>query len=224
MPIHTDPNFTSPLNVYILYLWRGAAFEYIFSADNPISMSYMPPYHLIYTNGPLTNITMGSNVLIVYVREHRPLYIVKHYVYKSWTNEWDDLYFVFKLVNVTPSGLTDLNMWLPQVFARADVLDDNEYAAVHAATSGQPAYRVLSVTANDTHVIIRFTALKYVGVERDVAARLSSFQSGRTIRVTNSPIRGTYIINGTTYTIIALPYQYFAITPIGTTNLVIYVN
>jgi hypothetical protein len=223
MPIHTDPNFTSPLYIGGTYLWRGAAFEYTFSSDEIISMSYMPPYHLIYTTGPLTNITMGSNAWVVYVRGERPLYVIKHRVYLPWAGYSADEYFVFKLTDVTPSGLTDLNMWLPQTFDRSDFLSTREYDAVLALVSNTDVYRALNVVANSTHVIFDRGDLIYDNVY-SVVITLPSPQSGRTIRVTNAPISSSYIINSTTYTIIALPYQYFSISPTATTNLVIYVS
>jgi len=223
MPIHTDPNFTTSLYVGGTYLWRGAAFEYLFSSDEIVSISYMAPYHLIYTTGPLTNTTVGSNVWVVYVRGERPLYVIKLRVYLPWAGYSADEYFVFKLTDVTPSNVTDLNMWLPQTFDRLDFLSAREYDAVLVLVSNSNIYRALNVVANSTHVIIERGDLRYDNVYRVVIA-LPSPQSGRTIRVTNAPISSTYIINSTTYTIIALPYQYFSISPTATTNLVIYVS
>jgi hypothetical protein len=31
MPIHTDPNFTYPLLAGVTYMWRGAAFQYVYA-------------------------------------------------------------------------------------------------------------------------------------------------------------------------------------------------
>jgi hypothetical protein len=223
MPIYTDPNFTTPLYVGGVYLWRGAAFEYTFSSDEIISISYMPPYHLIYTTGPLTNTTVGSNVWVVYVRGERPLYVIKLNVYLPWAGYSADEYFVFKLTDVTPSNVTGLNMWLPETFGRSDFLSTREYNAVLALVSNVDVYRAINVVANSTHLIIDRGDLTYDNVYRVVVA-LPSPQSGRTIRVTNEPISSSYVINSTTYTIIALPYQYFSISPTATTNLVIYVS
>ena len=224
MPLHTDPNFTSPLYVGGTYLWRGAAFEYLFSSDEIVSISYMPPYHLIYTNGPLSNFTIGSNVLIVYVRGERPLYVVRHYVYQPWSSSWGYQYLAFKLVDVTPSDspTPDLIMWLPQVFGDSEVLSSKEYDAVHSQVG--LFQRVVGVEVNGTHVIFRVNSPTYSGIEYRLPASLPSPVSGRTIRVTNSPISTSYTINSTTLTAIALPYQYFSISPTATTNLVIYVS
>jgi hypothetical protein len=173
--------------------------------------------------GPLTNITVGSNVWVVYVRGERPLYVIKLRVYIPWAGYSSDSYFVFKLTDVTPSNVTGLNMWLPEMFDRYDYLSTRERDAVLALVSNADIYRALNVVANSTHVIIERGDLTYDNVYRVVVA-LPSPQSGRTIRVTNAPISSSYVINGTTYTIIALPYQYFSISPTATTNLVIYVS
>jgi hypothetical protein len=224
MPLHTDPNFTSSLYVGGTYLWRGAAFEYTFSSDEIVSISYMPPYHLIYANGPLSNFTIGSNVWIVYLRGGRPLYVVRHYVYQPWSNSWGYQYLAFKLVDVTPSDspYPDLNMWLPQAFGDSEYLTNEEYNAVYSRVGIHQ--RVVGVEVNATHVIFRTNAPTYNGVEYRLPAMLSSPVSGRTIRVTNSPTSTSYTVNSTTLTAIALPYQYFAITPSATTTLTIYVN
>jgi hypothetical protein len=205
------------------YLWRGAAFEYTFSSDEIISISYMPPYHLIYTTGPLGNTTIGGRIWIIYVYGERPLYVIKQYVYVPWGDSWSDQYFVFKLTDVTPND-SGLNMWLPQPFAPSETLSDREYYALNAVVPVAHAHRVLSVEVNGTHMIFRAAGPTITGSEYSLPARLPSPVSGRTIRVTNTPLSSSYTINGTTFTIIALPYQYFSISPTATTNLVIYVS
>jgi hypothetical protein len=230
MPIHTDPNFTTPLFVGGTYLWRGAAFEYLFSSDEIISISHMPPYHLLYTTGPLTNITIGDNIWIIYVYGERPLYVVKHRTYIPYVSppgEYDT-YYVFKLRAVTPPNLTisNLTMWLPTMFDLTDFLSDREYNALYGRVPVAHSCRALAIEVNGTHVIFRCAPLTAWGgaIEYVHYARLPSPTSGRTIRVTNTPTSSSYTIGGYTFSIIALPYRFFSITPSGTTNVVIYVN
>jgi len=224
MPIHTDPNFTTPLFAGGVYLWRGAAFEYIFSADEVISISYMPPYHLVYLSGPLYNISIGDNVRIVYLAGGRPIYLVRHHVYDSAANNWGYAWLAFKFVDVTPSNLStpNLTMWLPQAFGASETLSQEEYDVIHSLVGY--FFRAVGVEVNGTHVIFRVNAPTYQGIEGRLVGKLSSPVSGKTIKVTNNPISTAYFVNGTTFTAIALPYQYFAITPSGTTTLTIYVS
>jgi hypothetical protein len=228
MPIHTDPNFTSPLFAGGVYMWRGAAFEYLLSADNVISVSYMPPYHLIYLTGPLVNITIGDKIWIIHVFGERPLYVVKQRAYDPYgfggVYGEKDMYFVFKLREVTPPNLTisNLTLWLPTTFTLGDTLSDKEYRAVLARVPS--AFRVTSVVVNGTHVIFKGAQLNFGGAEYTFPARLPSPTSGRTIRVTNNPISSSYTAGGYAFTAMALPYLHFAIMPTDTTTLVVYVR
>jgi hypothetical protein len=229
MPTHTDPNFTMPLFSGGVYLWRGAAFEYLFSADGIISISYAPPYHLIYTNGPLGNFSIGDRVWIIYVYGERPLYVIKHYVYRPWSNDWGYEYIVFTLTDVTPANLTisNITMWLPRPFdSVTDYLSDREYNALYARVPAAHSHRALSVEVNGTHLIFKVGPLTAWGgsFEYSLSTRLPSPTSGRTIKVTNSPTSTSYTLGGYPFSAIALPYLYFAITPQDTTTLVIYVS
>jgi hypothetical protein len=227
MPIHTDPNFTSPLFVGGVYLWRGAAFQYLLSADKIISVSHAPGYHLIYTNGPLTNITIGDRIWIVYLRGGRPLYVEKRWI--DWyppdgrSGYW---YLVYKIEDVTPPNCTipDLTMWLPQTFGPTEYLSQNEMDAIMRILGNPWAVaRVLAVEVNGTHIIYR-TGYPYIDLQQQLFARLSSPTTGTTIRVTNRPFGSSYTVNGTTFSATALPYQFFSISPSETTRLVIYVS
>jgi hypothetical protein len=228
MPIHTDRNFTTPLFAGGTYMWRGAAFEYIMSADNVISVSYMPPYHLIYLTGPLVNLTIGDRIWIIYVFGERPLYVVKQRVYDSYGfggvyGEKDE-YFVFKLVEVTPPNLTisNLTVWLPTPFALGETLSNKEWQALYARVPS--GFRATGVEVNSTHVIFKASHIISGDSEYRFPARLPSPTSGRTIRVTNKPISSSYVASGYTFMAMALPYHHFAIVPQDTTTLVIYVS
>ena len=226
MPIHTDPNFTYPLLTGAVYLWRGAAFDYIFSSDKIVSISYTPAHHLIYLNGPMANITIGDSAWIVYLRGGRPLYVVKQridYAPGGWSGNY---YFVFKLEDVTPPNLTipNLSIWLPRPFDQNDVLSDREYEAVTKRVPPAETTRVLRIEVNGTHIIFIGADLTDYGGEYQYVARLPSPTSGRTIRITNKPISASYVLDGTTLSATALPYLYFAITPTETTTLVVYVS
>ena len=227
MPIHTDPNFTSPLFVGMTYLWRGAAFDYLFSADYSISMTYMPVHHLMYLTGPPSNITIGDNVWIVYVRGwKRPYYIIKHHI--DWSpGGWSGYYyFVFWLEDVTPPNLTirNLYLWLPRTFDPNDVLTQDEFDAIYKFVPSAEITRVLRVEVNSTHVTFIVSAVTYYDAESKYVAKLPSPVSGTSIRITNKPISASYTFNGTTFSAMALPYNYFSITPSDTTTLVVYVS
>ena len=230
MPIHTDPNFTYVLYTGGVYMWRGAAFHYVFSADGVISLTYRPPHYLLITNGPLGNFSLGDNIWVIHVIGERPLMLVRQYVWVPWGDypgRWSYEWLVYKLIDITPPNLSDprLTVWLPTMFQLTDFLSDKEYEAVKARV-GPFVYRVLDIEVNATHIIFRVARADYYGgtTEYRIAGTLPSPIQGRTLSVTNNPIGGSYAINGTTLSAIALPYHYFVIKPVDTVNLVIYVS
>ncbi len=231
MPIHTDPNFTTPLFAGGTYLWRGAAYDYIFSADDDISLTYKPPHYLLITNGPLGNFSIGDNTWIIYVTGERPLMIVRHYVWRPWGDypgSWGYEWLIFKLTDVTPPNLSNphLTVWLPTLFELTEDLSDREYQAARTRV-GQFIYRVINIEVNGTHIIFRVSYTRPWGgsyEEIRFPSPLPSPISGKTIRINNNPISTSYNINGTMLTGIALPYHYFSISASKTTNLVIYVS
>jgi hypothetical protein len=227
MPIHTDSNFTHPLFAGATYLWRGAAFQYIFSADSQISVSYEAPYHLMYLYGPLYNITLGGKIAIIYGAGIRPLYAVKHtLVSEDGRYTFTDMCLVFKLKDVTPGNSTieNLVMYLPEIFNENDVLTDKEDRVLYSFAHCSSKFRVVYMQVNGTHIIFQTAYTHSPSLTWRVVLSLRHLASGRTIRATNHPLSGSYIVNGTTYTAMALPYLHFAITPQDTTRLVIYVN
>ncbi len=232
MPIHTDPNFTQPLFGGVTYLWRGAAFEYIFSADYPISVAYGAPYHLIYLNGPLYNITLGGgNVVLIYGVGIRPLYIVKKTVRtEDGRNTFTDTCFVYKLTELAIRNAMDtgegFDLYLPRLFDQNDVLTNKEESAVASFGRCSSRFRVVHMTINGTHIVYQLAYVHSPTLAWRVVERLSSPVDGKTIRLTNQPLRGAYAVDGSTstYVAIALPYLHFAITPSETTTLTIYVN
>jgi hypothetical protein len=224
IPIHTDPNFTTPLFAGMVYLWRGAAFEYILSADKPISVAYAPGYHLIYTNGPLGNITISEKIWIIHLRGGRTLYVERRSLIVSGGRESEFL-LVYKLEDVTPpnSSIPNLYMWLPKTFNLTEFLNQNEINAIAQLVSPVNIVRVLGVEVNGTHIIYRY-AYSQSSREYRGFVKLSSPTISQTIRVTNKPFGATYTISGTTFTATALPYLFFSIVPTETTKLVIYVS
>jgi hypothetical protein len=226
MPIHTDPNFSSPLFAGFTYIWRGAAFEYIISSSNHISVAYRAPYHLIYLQGPLYNITLSSNIYTVYGAGIRPILVIKHMAYSELSGSTVEACFIFKLTDVTPENVTipGLSMYMPTLFSASDPLSSKEDMAVYHYTSCTNRIRVTNIEVNGTHIRLVTLLSTYTSGEQRYLLSLPSPTTGTTIRVTNSPIRGTYVVNGTTYSIMALPYLHFAITPTHTTTVTIYVN
>jgi hypothetical protein len=228
IPIYTDPNFTSSLIGGMTYLWRGAAFQYTFSADVPVNISYGPAYHLIYLTGPLTNTSLGQNAWIVYLIGGRPLYVTK--VSGCTTEGWcgGTRYLVFKLKEVTPENMTGLNMtiWLPEPFDISDFLTDQETQAIDRVVTlpfGELPWRVLRVDANATHLMYNYAP--YDGTNQYVMyVKMPNSQNGISIKVTNKPSSVSYTYGGVTYSAMILPYIYFAITPSQTTTLRIYVS
>jgi hypothetical protein len=224
LPIHTDPNFTTPLFAGGVYLWRGAAFNYILSADKPITVSYTPGYHLIYTTGPLTNMSVGPNRWIVYLPGGRALYVERRLLEsRGFRSEFN---LVYKLEDVTPDNCTipDLTIWLPQTFRAQEYLSTQEVNAItRVISSTLDIVRVVDVRVNGTHIIytIAYSQSDYL---MDAWTRLPSPTTGTVIRVDNRPSSYTYTINRTTFTAIALPYLFFSITPSETARVVIYVS
>jgi hypothetical protein len=229
MPIHTDPNFTSPLFSNMVYLWRGAAFQYVLSADRTISVAYGPAYPLIYTTGPLTNITLGQQRYIVYPFGERPLYVERRMLMtQTGGTQRFTYYLVYKLEDVTPpnSSIPNLYMWLPKTFGPTEFLSQREVRAIEVVAGAVVSrYRVLNVVVNGTHIIYRIaTVTRDYYMEFDVFDTLSSPISGTTIRVDNRPSSHAYTINDTTYSAMTLPYLFFSIVPTETTRVVIYVS
>jgi hypothetical protein len=227
LPIYTDPNFTGPLFIGGTYLWRGAAFEYIFSADDQISVSYVDPYHLVYLFGPLYNITLSGRMAIVYGVGIRPIYVVKHdLVTEDGRYSFTGTCLVFKLRDVTPENSTigNLTVYLPEIFNVNDVLTDAEDMVIYRFAGCSSRFRVVQVQVNGTHILFQ-TAYTYSNsLAWKLVMPLQSLASGRTVRATNTPLSGSYIVGSTTYTVMALPYLHFVITPLGTTTLTIYVS
>ena len=226
MPIHTDPNFTQPLISGVTYLWRGAAFQYIFSADSQISVAYETPYHLVYLFGPLYNITLGGKVFIFYGSGIRPIYAVKHdLVSEDGKQSFIGTCLVFKLKDVTPQNSTigNLTMYLPEIFDENDVLTDKEDRAVSKAGCSS-RFRVTQIQVNGTHILFQTAYTYSPTLVWKLAMRLQPLAPGKTVRATNTPLSGSYIVGGATYSVMALPYLHFAITPQDTTTLTIYVS
>jgi hypothetical protein len=227
MPIHTDPNFTMPLYPGSIYLWRGAAFEYIFSADQSVSIAYGTPYYLTYLTGPLHNITLADNMYIIHFSiTGKTLYVIKERLLLRDGSSWD-VCLVYKLIDVTPENVTipNLSIYLPIGFNRTETLSNEEdsvlYNNYYCASRG----RVLSVEVNGTHLIYRTsTYTTYPHGEGLFYKRLTSPVTGKTIKVTNKPISRSYTVGGTAYTAMLLPYLHFAIDPQDTTTLVVYVS
>jgi hypothetical protein len=227
MPIYTDPNFTKPLFAGVTYLWRGAAFQYVFSADNTITVSYGAPYHLIYLFGPLYNITLANKIAIIYGAGIRPIYAVRHdLVSEDGMYSFTDVCLVFKLKDVTPQNLTisDLTMYLPEVFDENDVLTSKEDSVLYNFANCDSRFRVVQMQVNGTHIIFQTAYTTSPTLAWKMVMTLQPVASGKTIRVTNQQLSGSYIVGNTTYTIMALPYLYFDITPQDTTTLTIYVS
>jgi hypothetical protein len=182
----------------------------------------------------MTNITISAgNEWIVYPLGERPLYI-RYMVIGSNT-----YYVVYKLVEVTPGNnsltanlsmdlsTTNLTMWLPQVFDLNDPLSDRELNAIHTLVSYYYVYRVVAIQVNGTHIIYTLAyPQEYMGgyYPFTESVRLPTPTTGRTINVNNNLVTSSYNVGSAVYTVISLPYQYFAITPSDTTTLTIYVS
>jgi hypothetical protein len=229
-PIHTDRNFTTPLYAGLTYLWRGAAFEYIFSADYPVSIANGTAYHLIYLQGPLYNISLGGNVFILFGSGIRPIYVLKLPSGVAWYEHGvpfvAPLCLVFKLVDVTPPNKTtaNLTLHLPKPFGENEVLTNKEDSVIYSFAHCSYRYRVINVAANGTHIIYRTMSTLSPYDDTRYLVRMSSPVVGKTIRVVNQPIRATYVVDDSTYLVMALPYLHFGIIPQETTTLVVYVR
>ena len=228
LPIHTDPNFSQPLFAGVTYLWRGAAFQYIFSADSQISVTYGAPYHLVYLFGPLYNITLSGKIAIIYGAGIRPLYVVKH----DLTSEEGGYSFtgsclVFKLKDVTPqnnSTVGNLTLYLPEIFDPNDVLTNKEDSTLTDFVGCSYRYRVVQIQVNGTHILFQTADTITSTLSWRLVMRLEPLASGKTIRATNQPLSGSYVVGSTTFSVMALPYLHFAIKPQDTTTLTVYVS
>ncbi len=226
MPIYTDPNFTQPLYGGVTYLWRGAAFQYIFSSDYPISITNGTAYHLIYLYGPLYNISLAERAYVLYGAGIRPLYVIKLNVVDQYGNRIPGACLTFRLTDVTPNNMpiANLTMYLPTPFGQNDLLTNKEDSAVYSFVDCTAKRRVIDISVNGTHIIYRVMYTTSASGDTRFLVRLPPAIDGRTIRVTNQPIRTAYVVGGSTFSAMALPYLHFAITPSQTTTLTIYVS
>jgi len=228
MPIHTDPNFSRPLISGVTYLWRGAAFQYVFSADSQISMAYGTPYHLVYLFGPLYNISLaGGKIFIIYGANIRPLYVFKTNLETESGYHVPNICLIYKLKDVTPQNLTsgNLTLYLPEVFNVNDVLKQNEDTVVYNFANCVTRYRVVYIQVNGTHIIFHAAYSTHPSLSTNrYVLKLQTLAPGKTIRVTNQPISGSYVAGSATFEVIVLPYLHFAITPQDTTTLTVYVS
>jgi len=228
LPIHTDPNFSQPLFAGVTYLWRGAAFQYIFSADSQISVTYGAPYHLVYLFGPLYNITLSGKIAIIYGAGIRPLYAVKHnLVSEDGAHTFTDACLIFKLKDVTPQNIStvgNLTLYLPEMFDLNDVLTNKENSVLYNFADCSSRFRVVQMQVNGTHILFQTAYPTTPTLGWKLVMRLEPLASGKTIRATNQPLSGSYVVGSATYSVMALPYLHFAIKPQDTTTLKIYVS
>jgi len=227
MPIHTDPNFSQPLFAGVTYLWRGAAFQYIFSADSQILVTYGAPYHLVYLFGPLYNITLAGKIAIIYGAGIRPLYVVKHdLVSENGAYPFTGACLVFKLKDVTPQNSTvgNLTLYLPEMFDLSDALTNKEDLTLYNFAGCSSRFRVVQMQVNGTHILFQTAYTTSSALAWKLVMRLEPLASGKTIRATNQPLSGSYVVGSATYSVMALPYLHFAIKPQDTTTLTIYVS
>jgi len=211
----------------VTYLWRGAAFQYVFSADSQISMAYGTPYHLVYLFGPLYNISLaGSKIFIIYGANIRPLYVIKTDLETESGNHVPNVCLIYKLKDVTPQNLTigNLTLYLPEVFDINDVLKNDEDTVVYSFGSCVRRYRVVNIQVNGTHITFHTAYSTQPLLSSRYVLKLQPLAPGKTIRVTNQPISGSYVVGSATFEVMVLPYLHFAITPQDTTTLIVYVS
>jgi hypothetical protein len=164
---------------------------------------------------------------IIYGAGIRPIYIVKHdLVTEDGSYSFSDTCLVFKLRDITPDNSTigNLTVYLPEMFDLSDVLTNDEDRAVYSFAGCMSRFRVIQTQVNGTHIIFQTAYTNSNSLAWRLVKSLQSLATGRTVRATNTPLSGSYTVGSTTYTIIALPYLHFAITPMGTTTLTIYVS
>ena len=212
IPVVADPNFTGTLVAGSPYLWRGAASTIQISSNATIQLSHMPVGYVLYANGPITNVTLGDRVWLIYLNGGRPLLVM-----------FIGGYFVaFRLVNV--SKVNGISVLVPRSFNLTDVLTNDEDYAISQFTNYPSPYRVTNVIANNTYIIVDIAFPRSASNYKSLYLKLPTPVSVTTATYNIAGYGVSYRVNGTTVSMYVAPYEHFVITPLYNARVTIVVK
>jgi len=215
VPVVADPNFTGTLVKGSPYLWRGAASEISISSNATLKLTYMPLFHVIYINGPLSNASLGGNRWMIY-RSNRAILVERVTTPDGTTHQ-----YLLKLVNA--SKVNGLTVLVPQTFGASETITDNEARAIQAIT-GRIGLRVVNVYTNGTHIAIDVAPHNSTAGPTTHYFRLPPAVETTSTKITSSGYGVSYKVNTTTVSVYLMPYQHIVIVPNATARVTIVVK
>jgi len=213
-PPVADPNFTGTLVKGSPYLWRASASEIIISSNATLKVTYMPLFHVIYINGPLSNASLGENKWMIYYGNKAIL------VERVTTPDGTTYQYLLKLVNV--SKVNGLTVLVPQTFSAYETLTDE--AKVIQAITGRIGLRVVNVYTNGTHIALDVAAHNSTTVLGTHYFRLPPAIETTSTRITSSGYGVSYKVGDVTVSAYVMPYQFIVIVPNATARVTITVK
>jgi hypothetical protein len=216
-PVVADGNFTTALVAGTPYLWRGAATEIMISSNASIRLSYMPVFHVIYTNGPFSNASLGDGKWMVYLRGGRPILVER-----VSTPGGSTYYYLLKLVNV--SKVNRLTVLVPQTFDTSETLTAAESQAVGVITGANGALRVTNIFTNGTHIALVVAPHNSTSGPATHYFRLPNAVATTSTTITSRGYGVSYIVDSTTVSVYVMPYQHIVIIPNATARVTITVR
>jgi hypothetical protein len=216
-PVVADSNFTGTLVAGTPYLWRGAATEITVSSNASIRLSYMPMFHVIYTNGPLSNASLGDGRWMVYLSGGRPILVER-----VSTPGGSTYFYLLKLVNV--SKVNGLTVLVPQAFGASETLTDAESQVVRVLTGASGALRVINIYTNGTHIALNVAPHNSTSGPATHYFRLPPAVVTTSTSITSRGYGTSYIVNGGTVSAYVMPYHHVVIIPNATARVIIVVR
>jgi hypothetical protein len=206
VPVVADPNATVTLVAGSPYLWRGAASEITITSNASIKLTYMPLFHVIYVNGPLSNVTLRDGAWLVYLNGGRPMLVER----VATSN--GPVFYLVKLVNV--SKVNGLTVLVPQAFGLTETPSANEVQAIRAIAGTHAVFRVVNIYTNGTHIMLDVAPLN--NATSGLAThyfRLPPARNVTSITITSRGHAVSYKVNNVTVSAYAMPFQHVVIIP-----------
>jgi hypothetical protein len=216
-PVVADGNFTTALVAGTPYLWRGAASGITISSNASIKLTYMPVFHVIYTNGPLSNASLGSDRWMIYLRGGRPILVER-----VSTPAGPTYFYLLKLVNV--SKVNGLTVLVPQTFGASETLTEAESQAVRVLTGASGGLRVTNIYTNGTHIALDVAPHNSTSGPATHYFRLPPVVVTTSTTITTRGYGVSYVVNSTTVSVYIMPYQHIVIIPNATARVTIAVR
>jgi hypothetical protein len=217
VPPVADPNHTTVLVKGTPYLWRGAASEITISSNATIQLAYMPVFHVIYINGPLSNASLGEGKWMIYLSGGRPILVERVSITGGST-----YYYILKLVNVTKvNGLTVL---VPQTFGASETLTAAESQAIGMFTGANGGLRVINIYTNGTHMALGVAPHNSTSGATTHYFRLPPAVATTSTRIMSSGYGVSYKVGNVAVSAYIMPYQHVVIIPNATARVTIVVK